>query len=141
MNPRRRGATLIELAVVLVIIAVAASLAVPAFASLRPRPPIAHVRDQMIAALQLARERALALGVPVELTVDPARAVGWLQPRDTTFVIDLPAGCHLEGAPRTTVRFAPDGTASGSTPEIACGGARAALSVDALSGRVDGGAP
>jgi len=134
----RRGVTLIELAVVFVILAIAASLAVPAFATWRPRSSLDQARTALIAALELARERSLTLGTAVDVTIDPARALVWLHPHDTSFVLTLPAACRLGGAPRMTLRFSPDGAARGQVPDIACGATRAVITVDALSGRIGG---
>jgi prepilin-type N-terminal cleavage/methylation domain-containing protein len=134
MSTRRTGYTLIELVVVLVILAIAGAVAVPAFATLRPSHAEDSAAASLVGALRLARERAVASGRDAQLIVDAAGARAWLRPRDTTFVLPLPDGCQFEGAPRTVMRIAPDGAAFGAMPTVRCGARRMRVDVDPLTG-------
>jgi len=136
MSPARNGYTLIEMAVVLVILAIAGAVAVPAFAALRPQRALDGAAARVVDALRMARERAVTGGRTTELVIDSANARAWLEPRDVPFTLDLPDGCRLTGGARIATRFAPDGTASGDSPGFACGTAHATASVDPLTGRV-----
>jgi prepilin-type N-terminal cleavage/methylation domain-containing protein len=134
MRAPRAGYTLLEVTVVLVILALAGAAAAPAFATLRPARAIDAATGELLAAIQAGQARALRSGRPSELVVDAARARIWLRPRDTTFTLDLPSGCQLNGPARTTLRFAPNGATRGLTPTVACGATRARIAIDALSG-------
>jgi prepilin-type N-terminal cleavage/methylation domain-containing protein len=134
MSTRRTGYTLIELVVVLVILAIAGAVAVPAFAALRPSRAEEEATASLVGALQLARARAVASGREAQLTVDAPGARAWLGPRDTTFVLAMPDGCQFEGAPRTAMRLAPDGAAFGTLPSVRCGVRRMQVDVDPLTG-------
>lgn len=135
MTASRPGVTLLELLVVLVIVAMAASLAVPAFTT-RTASENERTFREIASALRLARERAIGSGASVEMTVDPTRGQIWVTPRDTSFFVVIPSTCRLEGPPRTTVRFAPDGTARGELPSFRCERRRTQLVLDALTGTV-----
>lgn len=67
MRCDRRGATLWELAIVLVLIGLLASLAVPSFTNLRQNAALAAAANQTLLALHYARSVALARGLPVGL--------------------------------------------------------------------------
>lgn len=133
MNATRGGYTLVELVVVLVILALAGALAVPAIASWRPPSDLDAAAARVVATLHLARERAVTGGHETELVIDATNRRVWLRPRDTSFVLYLPDGCRLTGGGRSVIRFAPDGPSRGSIPSIACGSRRARVLVDPLS--------
>lgn len=134
MNTLRRGYTLVELVVVVVILALAGALAVPAVAAWRPPSDLDAAAARVVAVLSLARERAVSSGHQAELTVDAASQRAWLRPRDTSFVLELPDGCQLSGSARDVMRFAPDGPSHGSVPSLACGARRARVLIDPLTG-------
>jgi general secretion pathway protein H len=134
MSARRGGYTLVELVVVLVILALAGALALPAMAAWRPPSALAAATTPVIAALHLARERAVSSGRETQLVIDAANRRVWLRPRDTSYVLDLPEGCQLVGGARNVIRFAPDGPSHGTLPAIVCGARRARVAVDALTG-------
>jgi prepilin-type N-terminal cleavage/methylation domain-containing protein len=134
MNAPRGGYTLVELVVVLVILALAGALAVPAIAAWRPPSDIDTATARLVAVLHLARERAVSSGHASEMVIDAANRRAWLRPRDTSFVLDLPVGCQLAGGARSVMRFAPDGPSHGTLPSIACGDRRALVAADPLTG-------
>lgn len=134
MSARRGGYTLVELVVVMVILALAAALAVPAMAAWRPTSDADAAAARVAAMLQLAHERAVTRGRPMELVIDiPNRRV-WLGRQDTSFVLVLPDGCQLVGAARSVIRFAPDGPSQGEVPSVACGEHRRVVDADPLTG-------
>jgi len=134
MKPRHAGYTLLEVLVVFVILAIAGAVAAPAFASLRPASRLDSATSRIVGVMQMARERALAGGVPTEAVFDATGARVWLHPRDTAFAVDLPDGCHLDGPARSVVHFAADGPARGEAPAVVCGAERARIVTDPLTG-------
>jgi prepilin-type N-terminal cleavage/methylation domain-containing protein len=134
MSARHAGYTLLEVVVVLVILAIAGAVAAPAFATWRPARDVDDATSRLVAALSLARERAVAGGRGVELVVDATNARVWLRPRDTSFALALPDGCRLDGALRSIVHFSADGPALGSMPDLTCGADRVRLTIDPLTG-------
>ncbi len=134
MKTRHGGYTLVELVVVIVILALAGALAVPAIVAWRPPSDLATATAPVVAAAHLARERAVSSGRVTELVIDAANRRVWLRPKDTSFVLDLPDGCHLAGGVRDVMRFAPDGPSFGTLPSIACGARRAHVAADPLTG-------
>lgn len=134
MSARTAGYTLLEVLVVLVILAVTGAVAAPAFATLRPARDLDAATARVVAVLHAARTRALSGGVSSQAVFDPSRARVWLQPHDTSFALALPSACRLDGAVRTSARFAADGSARGDVPDVVCSGSRARITVDWLTG-------
>jgi prepilin-type N-terminal cleavage/methylation domain-containing protein len=92
---QRAGFTLVEVVVVLLIIAVAATVAVPAFLEVREEDDLTVATRRMELLFRLARDSAARGGVTVALTVDSATGAVWLLPE--RFVAD-------EAAPLTAAR-------------------------------------
>jgi general secretion pathway protein H len=134
MNPARRGYTLVELVVVMVILAIAGALAAPAIAAWRPPAGFDAAAARLMAVTQMARDRAIASGRVAELVIDAANGRAWLRPRDTSFALALPNACQFVGPPRSVLRFSPDGPSHGELPDIACGSRRARIVADPLTG-------
>lgn len=134
MNTTRSAYTLIELVVVIVILALAGALAVPAVVAWRSPSDLAAATTPMLSALHLARERAVSSGRETQLVIDPPSRRVWLRPQDTSFVLNLPDSCQLTGAARHVMRFAPDGPSHGTLPDVVCGAERAHVATDALTG-------
>ena len=138
----RRGFTLIELAVTLLVLALAAGLVAPAIGrgldNLRTRAEISGFAGFMRAA----REQAVTRGEPQEVRLDPESrtleiwADGSGAPRSTrTFAYLL----RIDPDPPTakTVRFQPQGLSSGATFRIvAPGNRRYVVTVNPITGRV-----
>jgi prepilin-type N-terminal cleavage/methylation domain-containing protein len=105
--------TLIEVMIVLALLGLAAAVSVPAFSSaLAPRSDVEQVAADLAQLAARARATALARGVPVTLTVDPATARWWLDVPETTGVFMLPIGVTLASAEaRARLAFAPTGPA------------------------------
>ncbi len=70
-----RGVTLLELLVVLVIAAVCAAEALPRVRAIADRVVVHHAAVRVRSALGLARQRAVALGVPVAVYIDSTEAM------------------------------------------------------------------
>jgi general secretion pathway protein H len=134
VNTRRRGYTLLELLVVLVILSLAGVVAVPAFAAWRPVEARRAAAGELVRVLDLARQRAVSGGVETELVIDPARARAWLHPRDTSFTLALPDSCRLRGTARSRVKLELGGAANGALPLVVCGTDSARVRIDALTG-------
>jgi type IV fimbrial biogenesis protein FimT len=67
MGSKPRGATLWELAIVLMLVGVLASLAMPGFTALRQAAALAAAVNQTLLGLHYARSSALTRGLPVGL--------------------------------------------------------------------------
>ena len=136
------GFTLIEVIVVLAVLSLGLALL-----ALRgpPRSAALEIRaaaGEMVQALRLARAQSIARNAPVRVVVDPARGAWALDggpPRA------LPPGIVLAlrvaetealGNQLGAIRFAPDGSSTGGTIELADGHRRLQIGVDWLSGRV-----
>jgi len=139
MKGRRRGYTLLELAVVLTIMALTLAVTAPAIAAWRTPSAREAARAELVTTLRFARARAVTSGGAVTLVIDPSTARVWLRPRDTTFALALPDECRLRGAARSTIRFAAEGPALGDLPSIQCGAETIPVMVDALTGEVRAG--
>ncbi|HET7873908.1 MAG TPA: GspH/FimT family pseudopilin [Methylomirabilota bacterium] len=141
-RPVSPGFTLIELVIVLFVLALGATVVVPAVGrgvdSVRGRAEVAGVA----AFLRAAREQAVTRGEPHEVRLDPAaralllvsggaRTVRSTRQLSPGFEItpDVPGG--------TAVAFYPQGLSSGGSFSIRAPGARPYIvSVDPLTGRV-----
>lgn len=134
MNARREGYTLLEAMVTLVILAAAGAIAIPALAAWRPLSARDAAAGELVRIIGLARSRAVSSGAGTELVMDATSARIWLRPRDTSFVLALPDGCRLSGAPRSRLHLDADGPALGDVPVVACGPDSVRVSIDALTG-------
>jgi prepilin-type N-terminal cleavage/methylation domain-containing protein len=105
----RGGMTMIELVVVIALMAIIAGISAPALVSL-DRPRNVSGFDAVITLLKRSRSTAIHRATIVSVTVDPAMARYWVDPPDTTDVVNLPAGATLSArASRVHFRFAPNG--------------------------------
>ena len=131
----RRGATLIELVVVIALMAIVAGVAAPALrsAALGANQPAAN-RVAML--LSSVRSRAIAKGVTVTLTIDPATGRFWADSPDTSGVITLADGASMTGAERVHFRFLPNGQASAEPLVVTEAGDARLVRVDPWSGEV-----
>jgi prepilin-type N-terminal cleavage/methylation domain-containing protein len=113
---RARGFTLLELLVVLALLAITATAAVPAFLAERERGAERDAAMSLATALTRVRDGARASGAAATLVLAPADARVWLVWRDSTLVERLPMapGVALGAAPseRIECRFDPSGTAT-----------------------------
>ncbi len=135
------GFTLIEVIVVLVIMALAYGLVVPALSSVLDGPRLDRAARQMVASLREARSTALIDGRTVRFTVDPASREWRHGDRrgalddEIAFRLDAPpAGRGAGGA--ASILFFPDGGSTGGRLTLATGERRRLIAVDWLTGRV-----
>jgi prepilin-type N-terminal cleavage/methylation domain-containing protein len=136
----KRGFTLIELAVTLLVLALAVSVAAPSLArgvdTMRVRAETAGVAT----FLRAARERAITHNRSCEVRVNPDEGVIELRTGETVLAIRRSApGVRVTLDPPTsrTVTFLPQGLSSGAQILVEGPGRRAYLvTVDPLTGRV-----
>lgn len=116
---RRAGFSLLEVAVVLGILAVAAGAAVPAFRRLIAEDDMTVATRRVQTLFQLARDSAVRGGAPVTVHVDSVSGLVWLHvrgvfnPADAAGTsLELPRGVRLElSQARARFTFAPSGAA------------------------------
>ncbi len=112
----RRGFTLLELLVVLVLFALTAVAAVPAFLSDSLSTPEQRAATSLAEVLAATRDAARSSGAAATLVVSPSDGRYWLTTRDTSSagVLALSSGIRLAGpgSERIECRFDPTGTAT-----------------------------
>ena len=138
-NARRRGFTLLELLVVLVLFAITAAAAVPAFLANETASAERGRATAIAMALTRVRDGARESGAPATLVLAPDDGRVWLVWRDSTVVEQIPLapGVRL-AAPkgeRVECRFAPAGPATPFTISV-LGRVTLAVRVDAWSGEI-----
>ncbi|MBX9927727.1 MAG: type II secretion system GspH family protein [Gemmatimonadaceae bacterium] len=134
MRRARRGATLIELVVVLAIIGVVAGAVVPALPSPTPAP-IEVASNAVLRALRTTRDEALRRGMPSRLTIDLTSGRVWYSDETRGVALDLPSGCLLRTpTDRLVVVSAADGGSSAYRITVQCGRDRREITIDPLAG-------
>ena len=138
----RRGFTLWEMALVLLVMGVAAGLAIPAFARLGAADGPPEGVEELTQLLRASRRAAVDHGVTVTLVVDPASgryqadsagALGTGPLAAGTLALG-PAGALDTELPRLRYAFRATGAAQADTVRVRAGGATVLVSVDAWSG-------
>ena len=150
----RRGFTLLELLVVLVIASLAISLVGPAFQRLLPGLQLEAQARTLVAMLRHARSQAILSGDPVAISQDADGGLR-LSYRPQAYRLPAPLSLTLTAGPgqgdtaagtaqmagTAQILFYPRGDSSGGSLEIKPAAGRSELlSVDWLSGRVRRGA-
>lgn len=159
----RGGFTLVEMVVVLLILAVAAAVTVPALLEPRQEEELDAATRRIETLFRLARDSAARAGVPVTLTVDSVTGGVWLEPervrsdvveRATSLTsrlqpprsgasmagpagesLELPATVRLElTAARARFTFAHGGASFGDTVLLRRGAAVRVITLDPWSG-------
>ena len=136
----RRGFTLLELMVVLVLLAITAAAAVPAFLGNTNATAERRVATALGDALAQARGVARETGAPATFVLSPADGRYWLAAGDsvTTGVLPLARdGVRLaiDGGERQQCRFEPAGPATSCAITVR-GGRELTVRVDAWSGEI-----
>ena len=112
----RRGFTLLELLVVLVLLAITAAAAVPAFLGDAARSPEQRIAVAIAEQLIAVRDAARESGVSATMVLSPTDGRYWIAARDSATVGVLPmtggvtiAGEGAAGGDRIELRFEPTG--------------------------------
>jgi prepilin-type N-terminal cleavage/methylation domain-containing protein len=112
----RRGFTLLELLVVLMLLAITAVAAVPAFLGDAANGPERRVAKALAEQLVAVRDAARESGAATTLVLSPADGRYWLATRDSTRAGALPMTGTVtlvgDGTDRITLRFEPTGPSS-----------------------------
>lgn len=143
MMRERRGFTLLELMVVLILLAITAAASVPAFLATEQRDPEQIAATQVAALLIRARDAARESGATATLVLSPADGRFWITTRDSTAagIVTLvePARIIAPSMDRTTCQFASSGPATPCVVTVH-GTRDVTVRVDEWSGdiRVDG---
>ncbi len=150
MRRRSSGFTLLELIVVMVVIAAASLLAVSAFGSGMQGMKLRNGAKQVAAQMRFARAVAISSGQPQDVIIDPAARhwqgaknrsgslpdvgeVVFTGARATQFE---PLGQDAQNANKGTVRFFPDGAATGGRVRMLANGGGWDVDVAWLTGEV-----
>lgn len=138
----RRGFTLIELIVVLIIMGVVLSTATPAF-TVRGSSTADDAVERIASVLRSARRTALHTARVTTVTIDPAGGRVWVRTAgepvtlDTTFLLPLPANAQLTSATaRAAFTFDARGLAAGDELVVISNRGSAAVTVDPANGDV-----
>ncbi len=127
---RRAAFALAEVMIALLMIALIAALAMPAL--VRPTGPgtLRVAAMNVTALLRGERNRSTASGraTTAVATGDAVRSAG--------ASVSMPPGA-IVGPPGTTIRFTPDGRASGGPLTLASGGGAFSIGIDPNSGAID----
>jgi type II secretory pathway pseudopilin PulG len=92
----RRGITLLELVVALLIISLAVGVAVPAYLDLGRQDDLARATQRVETLFRLARDSAIRSGLPVTVVIDSVADLVWM---DTPLRIQLGSQAAPEEAP------------------------------------------
>lgn len=151
----RAGFTLVELVVVLLLVAVATAVTVPAFLEEPQRDDLAIATERIDLLLRLGRDSAVRAGQPVTVSIDSITGTAWLvtgredeQPSDGSTVrragalhvvpgqsLDLPPSVRLQVASaRARFRFIPGGVSFGDTIVLHAGTAARTITVNPWTG-------
>lgn len=93
----RRGFTLLELLVTLLILGIMAAVAAPAFVGDRPPPDLVDAEGRVEALFRMARDSAVRTATPVTVVVDSVSGLVWLDAR-APLDAQLPPGWTHDGA-------------------------------------------
>ena len=110
---QRSGVTVIELVVVVALIGIMAGAVAPSFGSLDRRPEDRSVTERIDALVRFGRNVAVERAESVEITIDPRTNRFWVDPPDTTGILDVPDGTTLiSRQARVHVHIEPNGEAT-----------------------------
>lgn len=128
---RHGGFALVEVMIALLMIAFIAALAMPGL--VRPTGPgtLRIAAMNVTALLRDTRNAAAATGRPAAAT-----AAGGLVRTASGAVVGMPPGAVV-GPPGATIRFTPDGRATGGPLTLASAGGAFVIGVDPVSGAID----
>jgi prepilin-type N-terminal cleavage/methylation domain-containing protein len=130
MRARRGGFTLLEVVATLVIVAVAAAVAAPAFRSLLVEDDVTVATHRIEALFRLARDSSIRTGQPVTVVVDSVSGLVWLDAPPFAGVADSlrdaqderrsPFERRMQASSRMRSRFA-EAEAAGTSLDLPAG--------------------
>ncbi|MEX1181765.1 MAG: GspH/FimT family protein [Gemmatimonadota bacterium] len=140
----RGGFTLIELVVVLLIVAVATAVTVPALLSEPVETELDAATHRIQDLFRIARDSAVRAGVPVTVTIDSATGAVWLgsETVDGGAVraggpLELPPGVGLQlSEARATFSFSPGGAAFADSLLLRAGTEERLITIDTWTGHM-----
>ena len=132
-NPQRAGFTLIEIAVVLVIIGLTYGLVTPAFTNFIAGTRLESAARQLAMALREARSSAIVSGEALQFAIDPSLP-GW-RFGDRHGEFDRRVAISLEGG-NSEIAFYPDGYSTGGRIKLESAGRGRLIELHWLTGRV-----
>ncbi|HEY5220505.1 MAG TPA: GspH/FimT family pseudopilin [Gemmatimonadaceae bacterium] len=141
MMRTRRGFTLLEMSIVLVIMAIAATLVVPALVDLGQTPPH-RTADALLTLLRASRATAIDSNVTVTMVVDPIAGYFRVDSQGLRGSGQVAAGqidlstseTMVTDLPRLTYVFQPTGAARGDTVRVRGADSSLVVRVDPWSG-------
>ncbi len=146
-RPAARGFTLIEMMVVMMIIAIGITLAVPMIEGGLDAREVRRAARQIAASMLHCRGEAMARSVPQGMVIDPQHNMiattdwgRWVQLTDRAVIEDVQGGVDVGSGVRQLLCF-PNGSTSGASLTVASrrdrDGTRVSIRFDPLIGRVD----
>lgn len=134
----RRGFTLVEVVVVLLILGAVTAVSVPAFRAIDPSDDLQQGVAEVRRVLDRARATARANGHRVTVTLDQESRRYWVDRPAVTGTLALPREIQLwSDGPRPRVAFEASGAASASPLAVQGGGRAIAIRVDSFTGQTD----
>ena len=141
LDTSRAGFTLIEIAVVLVILALAYGFVTPAFSNFVAATRLESAARELAMALKEARSTAIVTGMELRFTFDPG-VRGW-RFADRRNAVDDRVSLEVETAPAARnsdgsvwIGFYPDGRSTGGRIVLRSGERRRSVDVHWLTGHV-----
>lgn len=142
MRRARGGFTLIEVVVVLLILAVATAVTVPAFLGDPVEDDMTRAVRQIDALFGIARDSAIRGGENVTVMIDSATSHVWLLTDSRSSpaggdTLDLPSGVRLQlSKSRATFAFAPDGATFADSVLVRSSAVGRLLTLDPWTGQL-----
>ncbi|WP_232818303.1 GspH/FimT family pseudopilin [Zobellella maritima] len=137
----KRGFTLLELLVVLVIAMLALAVVTPRFAALLPGVELKVYSRQTAALLRLARSQAISRGEEVALNLDAeareTRVADNVYPWPDNIGLQLQPTNDSQAAQPPLLVFYPDGSASGGMVIVSSSSRQYLIEVNWLTGKVN----
>jgi len=122
---RRAGFTFLEIAIVMVIIAMASALALPMIEGGFDSREVRRAARQIASTMHYCRGEAMSLGAPQELVIDTYRNTirttswdRWAVLTDRAMIVDVHGG-NMLGDGMVQVLFFPNGSTSGVEVQLA----------------------
>ena len=143
MRRSDQGFTLLELMIVLAIMVMAYTIAVPVISRLMPATELKGAARQITAGLRKARSQAITHKMQTTLTLDVEQRQFNVsgdkrdyELPDTLDIVLLTAQSELLQAKVGAIRFYPDGSSTGGHITLSSGALKFDVSVDWLTGQV-----